>query len=129
MLFLTTSITPDSTHYKVAEVLAGEGIYIALGDEKSLVVAKLGNDTYSIGLGLRLPETWRKENECLISDPKALRRYLLERFSNWSEQHRSLIEHSEGDFHAWPQYSFDPTDLHWRSNPDVTLIGDAAHLT
>ena len=118
-----------STHYRVAELLAGEGIYIALGDEKSLVVAKLGNDTYSIGLGLRLPETWREANEDLIKDPKAMRGFLLERFSSWSDQHRSLIEYSEGGFHAWPQYSFNPAELHWASNPDVTLIGDAAHLT
>ena len=129
MLFLTTSIKPAKAHHAIAASLAGRGIYIALGSEKGIVVAKLGDESYYIGVGLRVPEDWRVRNASLLGNPDALRCELREQFAGWSEKHIDVIKHSEGALHTWPQYSLAPEGLEWESAPGITLIGDAAHLT
>lgn len=103
---------------------------MALGDDKHLIVVKLGNGSYQMGLGLRTPEGWSSENAALIKDSSALRKFLLhDHFADWSQVHTDLIQHSDGDLHAWPLYSVPAESLPWKTVPGVTLIGDAAHLT
>lgn len=103
---------------------------MTLGDEKQILVVKLGGGSYQIAVGLRVPESWTSENAALLRDPSALRQSLLrEDFADWPQVHTDIIRHSDGDFHAWPLYSMPTKSLSWQTVPGVTLIGDAAHLT
>ena len=102
---------------------------MAFGEGKQIVALKLGDDSYYIGVGLRLPQNWSSENAAVLEDPSALRQLLLnDYFANWPQQHTDLIEHSEGDFYAWPLYAMPTESLSWKTVPGVTLIGDAAHV-
>ena len=103
---------------------------MALGDEKQFVVVKLGDGSYQIAVGLRLPEIWASENAALLKDPSALRQSLLrDGFADWPQVHTDMIRHSDGDFRGWPLYAMPTKSLSWQTVPGVTLIGDAAHLT
>ena len=103
---------------------------MVFGDEKQLVVMKLGDGSYYIGVGLRLPESWSSENAALLEDPSALWQSLLrDRFVNWPQVHTDLIKNTEVNFRAWPLYAMPTKSLSWQAVPGVTLIGDAAHVT
>ncbi len=105
-------------------------MYMALGDEKQILVVKLGDGSYQIGAGVRLPENWSSENAALLKDPLALRQSLLrDSFADWPQMHTDLIRHSDRDFRVWPLYSMPVQSLSWQAVAGVTLIGDAAHLT
>jgi 2-polyprenyl-6-methoxyphenol hydroxylase-like FAD-dependent oxidoreductase len=128
--YLTTAIQPENPVYSSAVSLAGKGLYMALGDEKQILVVKLGGGSYQIAVGLCVPESWSSENAALLKDPSALRQSLLrDGFADWPQVHTDIIQHSDGDFRAWPTYSMPTKSLSWQTVPGVTLVGDAAHLT
>lgn len=128
--FLTTTLRPDNPFYPSAVSVAGNGLYLALGEGKQTVVVKLGDGSYQVAVGLRLPEKWTSENASLVADSSALRQWLVsEPFASWSQMHTDMIKHGDGNFRAWPLYSMPAESLSWQTVPGVTLIGDAAHLT
>ena len=103
---------------------------MAVGEGKQIAAQKLGEGSYYIAVGLRLPEHWSSENAALLKDPSALRQSLVhDYFINWPEVHTSLVKYSDGDFRAWPLYAMPTGSLSWQTVPGVTLIGDAAHVT
>jgi 2-polyprenyl-6-methoxyphenol hydroxylase-like FAD-dependent oxidoreductase len=126
----TTHIRPDNPFHSAAASLAGAGNYIALGEGKQLVILKLHDGSYHIGVGLHLPEEWRSDNAALLENPSALREWLVHNsFAEWPKVHTDMIQHSEGDVRAWPLYSMPAESLSWKPHAGVTLIGDAAHAT
>ncbi|KAF2470017.1 putative monooxygenase [Lindgomyces ingoldianus] len=128
--YLTTAIQPESPFHSSVVSLAGNGLYMAIGDGKQIVILKLGDGSYYIGFGLRLPENWSSEQAALIKDSSALRQWLLsDGFADWPEAHTDVIRHSDGDFYVWPLYAMPTESLSWQTVPGVTLIGDAAHVT
>ena len=103
---------------------------MALGDEKQMVVVKLGDGSYQVGVGLLLPENWTFEKASLVADASALRQWLVsDAFASWAQVHTDMIKHSDGNFRAWPLYSMPTESLSWKTVSGVTLVGDAAHLT
>ncbi|KIW99155.1 uncharacterized protein Z519_00818 [Cladophialophora bantiana CBS 173.52] len=128
--YLTTTIDQQNPFHSIAVSLVGKGNYIAFGGGKQIVSLKLGDGSYYVGVGLRLPEEWSAENAAVLEDPKAIRRLLLnDYFADWPKMHTDLIEHSDGTFYAWPLYAMPTESLPWRTVPGVTLIGDAAHAS
>ncbi|KAL9089770.1 MAG: hypothetical protein Q9165_005564 [Trypethelium subeluteriae] len=128
--YLTTSIKVGNPLHAHAASLAGRGNYLAVGGEKQIATQKLGDDSYYVAIGLRLPENWSRENSALLEDSSSLRQSLLnEYFADWPQVHTNLIKHSEGDFHAWPLNAMPVDSLSWEAVPGVTLIGDAAHVS
>ena len=100
-----------------------------MGEGKQIVVVKLGDGSYYLGLGLHLPENWTSEQAALIEDSSALREKLLTDFADWSLSYKELIRHSDRDFYVWPLHAMPTESLSWKTVPGFTLIGDAAHVT
>lgn len=128
--YFTTTIPLDSPCHSWAVALAGNGLYIALGNGKQTIVVKLSDGSYHASVGFRVPENWRLENDELVKNPTALREWLLrDVMTDNAEQHKRLFESGTGGFHIWPLYTMPAESLSWKSTPGVTLVGDAAHLT
>ena len=126
--FLAAAISPENPTYSSVASLVGPGAYIAAEAGKQILAQGLGDGSYNIYAGLCLPEHWGKENP-LVADSSQLRQSLLQtEFADWAPVNTDLIKRSDGDFHPWPLYAMPPGALSWESVPDVTLIGDAAHV-
>ncbi|KAF2864524.1 FAD/NAD(P)-binding domain-containing protein [Piedraia hortae CBS 480.64] len=97
----------------VAEVLAGQGTYMALAGGRVLVVQANSGGAYFVYLGMRV-----EEGGMLRKDV----------FGGWDGKLKGIVEGLEG-FKTWGLYSL-PTDaLPWRRTKGITLIGDAAHVS
>ena len=127
---LTSNVSPASPFYAEVEKLAGTGNYMAFGEGKMVSAMRLGDASYFVACGLKLPEDWNREHAELLRDPAALKKLLLEKhLTNWTPPHKDIVQHSDGDFFIWSLYGVPADSVPWNSVPGVTLVGDAAHLT
>ncbi|ANN14252.1 FAD-dependent oxidoreductase [Amycolatopsis orientalis] len=117
----------DRTHPDLA-AMVGRGTYWALGDGKSLAAQRNGDGTVRVSLSFYgTDEEWFATSGIPLDEPAAARAWLIERLSGWDARFTALIEACD-DVVVPRSITALPVGLTWPSAPDVTLIGDAAHL-
>jgi len=112
------------------EAMAGQGAMIIMGDGKHMFNSRQGDGHYRIDIGLLGTEEFAA-NPFDSSNHAAVKEFLLreENFGKYSPAMQEVISQSDGPFRPWVMY-YMPTDrLNWEASSDVTLIGDAAHVT
>jgi 2-polyprenyl-6-methoxyphenol hydroxylase-like FAD-dependent oxidoreductase len=105
----------DRRHPDLAE-LVGPGNLWCVGASQLLAAQRLGDG--SLRVGISLPAGERSVDS---------KRALLKIFGDWHPRLTALIEAGDGVPVA-RQIEAMPTGTRWVGRPDVTLIGDAAHL-
>ncbi|MGA6168276.1 FAD-dependent oxidoreductase [Amycolatopsis magusensis] len=117
----------DRTYPDLAEMV-GRGNYWVLGDGKSLAAQRNGDGRVRIGLNFyRTGEDFFATSGIPFDDPAAARARLIELFDGWDARFTALIAACD-DTVAPRALTTLPIGLTWPSAPDVTLVGDAAHL-
>ncbi|MEU6275685.1 FAD-dependent monooxygenase [Streptomyces populi] len=117
----------DRTHPDLA-AMVGRGTYWALGDGLSLAAQRNGDGRVRIGLGFyNTAEDWFATSGIPFDDPAAARARLIELLPGWDPRFIALIEACD-DTIVPRSITTLPVGLTWPSMPDVTLVGDAAHL-
>ncbi|EME56653.1 FAD-dependent oxidoreductase [Amycolatopsis decaplanina] len=117
----------DRTHPDLA-AMVGRGNYWVLGDGKSLAAQRNGDGRVRIGLGFyNTAEDWFETSGIPFDDPAAARARLIELLSGWDPRFIALIEACDDLVVPRPITAL-PLGLTWEPAPDVTLLGDAAHL-
>jgi 2-polyprenyl-6-methoxyphenol hydroxylase-like FAD-dependent oxidoreductase len=116
----------DRKHPDLARFV-GPGSILALGDNMGLMAQRNANAHIRIYAALRVAENWTENCGFEFSDPAAVRVALLSRFQGWSDRLLDLLRDSDAIFQPWPLFTF-PPEQSWRRQPDVTLLGDAAHM-
>ncbi|MGW4828518.1 FAD-dependent oxidoreductase [Amycolatopsis japonica] len=117
----------DRTHPDLA-AMVGRGTYWVLGDGKSLAAQRNGDGTVRVGLSFYgTAEDWFATNGMPLDDPAAARTWLIGRLDGWDARFTALIAACD-DVVVPRSISSLPVGLTWPSAPDVTLVGDAAHL-
>ncbi|MET0234414.1 MAG: FAD-dependent monooxygenase [Kibdelosporangium sp.] len=117
----------DRTHPDLA-AMVGRGNYWVLGKEKSLVAQRNGDGRVRIGISFyNTAEDWFATSGIPLDNPAAARAWLIEELAGWHPRFTALI--AACDDTVMPRsITTLPVGLTWPSKPDVTLIGDAAHL-
>lgn len=117
----------DRTHPDLA-AMVGRGNYWVLGDGQSLAAQRNGDGRVRVGLNFyRTGEDWFADSGIPFDDPPAARARLIELFAGWDPRITALIAACD-DTIAPRTITTLPVGLTWPSRPDVTLVGDAAHL-
>ncbi|MFE6610089.1 FAD-dependent oxidoreductase [Amycolatopsis sp. NPDC057786] len=117
----------DRTHPDLA-AMVGRGTYWALGDGKSLAAQRNGDGTVRVGLTFYgTGEDWFATAGMPLDDPAAARAWLIGELDGWDARFTALIAACD-DAVVPRSIAALPVGLTWRSAPDVTLVGDAAHL-
>ncbi|BCJ48421.1 FAD-dependent oxidoreductase [Actinoplanes ianthinogenes] len=108
----------DRRHPELAE-LVGPGNLWCMGVRRILAAQRLADG--SIRVGISLPPD--------VGDPESLRHKdaVLAMFEGWDPRLTALITAGDGP-PAPRRIEAMPTGTQWAHRPDVTLIGDAAHL-
>lgn len=102
-----------------------------MGNGKHMFNSRQRDGHYRIDVGLHKPENFPATAGIDFDNHEAVKNLLLkdEYFGSYAPELKDIIRHSEGPFRPWLMYHM-PTDrLNWSASEDVTLIGDAAHVT
>ncbi|WP_232661283.1 FAD-dependent oxidoreductase [Pseudonocardia sp. TRM90224] len=117
----------DRTHPDLA-AMVGRGSYWVLGDGKSLAAQRNGDGRVRIGISFyNTAEDWFATSGIPFDDPATARARLIDMLPGWHPRFTALIAASDDMIRLWPISTL-PIGLTWPSRPDVTLVGDAAHL-
>lgn len=108
--------------------MVGRGNYWVLGNGMSLAAQRNGDGRVRIGLSFyNTAEDWFATSGIPFDDPAAARARLIDLLPGWDPRFTALIAACDDTIQARSITSL-PVGLTWPSKPDVTLVGDAAHL-
>ncbi|MEU8721731.1 FAD-dependent monooxygenase [Streptomyces antimycoticus] len=117
----------DRTHPDLA-AMVGRGNYWVLGNGLSLAAQRNGDGRVRIGLSFyNTAEDWFATSGIPFDDPAAARARLIDLLAGWDSRFTALIAACD-DTVVPRSITTLPVGLTWPSTPDVTLLGDAAHL-
>ncbi|MDI3321859.1 FAD-dependent oxidoreductase [Pinibacter soli] len=138
---LITSIKPFFTGYTIVEGavynsataapymhnLLNGGKIFAFGNSKSLIVSSKGDGSLVFYTGCKTDEDWVRKSGIDFSDKSQVIAWFKKEFSDWDNTWLELFEKAEPAFIPRPQYCM-PLDQTWQALPNLTMLGDAAHL-
>jgi 2-polyprenyl-6-methoxyphenol hydroxylase-like FAD-dependent oxidoreductase len=111
---------------RVHELLNGGKIF-AMGDEKSLIVSSKGDGSLVFYTSWKANELWPQESGIDFSDKASVIDWFKAAYIGWDSLFYELFENAAVPFVPRPQYCM-PLDQTWEALPNLTLLGDAAHL-
>lgn len=107
--------------------LLRNGKLFAMGDDKSLIVSSKGDGSVVFYTGCKTDEHWSRDCGIDFSDKTQVLAWFKATFTGWSNIWDELFENASSHFIPRPQYCM-PLDQTWDALPDLTMLGDAAHL-
>lgn len=111
---------------KIHQLLNGGKIF-AMGDEKSLIVGSKGDGSLVFYPGFKSDENWVRECGIDFSDKAQVLAWFKAEYAGWDSIWDELFENASTSFIPRPQYCM-PLDQCWEAQPNLTMLGDAAHL-
>jgi 2-polyprenyl-6-methoxyphenol hydroxylase-like FAD-dependent oxidoreductase len=114
----------SAEHHPAVDALVGRGKMFAVGENRALIGQRNGAGHIRGYAALRIDEAVSRQWAAL--PVASLRRRVRAAFDGWAPSLIGLVD--DGDIlGVRPMYAL-PVDHRWASRPDVTLLGDAAHL-
>ena len=107
--------------------LLGGGKIFALDEEKTLIVSAKGDGSLSFYAGYKTDEDWVRASGIDFSDRGQVLGWFKQEFASWNEIWLELFEQAALPLIPRPQYCM-PLDQRWDTLPNLTMLGDAAHL-
>lgn len=108
------------------ELLQGGKVF-ALGNSRSLILSAKGDGSLVFYTGHRADENWSRDGGVDFADREQVLAWFRKEFKGWSAEWESLFRNAALPFVPRPQYCTPPHQS-WEAQPNLTLIGDAAHL-
>ncbi|MEU7141489.1 NAD(P)/FAD-dependent oxidoreductase [Nocardia sp. NPDC046473] len=117
----------DTKHPDIAAIVGNGHMFSTDGAGRAVIVQRNSNGVVRGYVAFRAELDWYVTAGVDVTDPAAVRSYLVREFSEWSPIMRPLITDNDGDYIQRSFWAL-PAPLTWNHTPGVTLIGDAAHL-
>jgi len=108
--------------------LTNGGKVFALWNNKTIFLSAKGEGSLSFYTSTKETEDWAKSSGIDFTNKAHVFTWFKQRFSDWSNDWHEIFLTDESYFVVRPQYHF-PADQSWKSVPNLTMIGDAAHVT
>ncbi len=121
MVYDSATATPE-----IHQLLNGGKIF-AMNDNKSIIVSSKGDGSLVFYTGCRKDENWWQKSGIDFKNKEQVLSWFKEEYTGWSPLWLKLFEQATMPFVPRPQYCM-PLDQHWDSLPNLTMLGDAAHL-
>jgi 2-polyprenyl-6-methoxyphenol hydroxylase-like FAD-dependent oxidoreductase len=107
--------------------LLNGGKIFAFGDSKSLIVSAKGDGSLVFYPSFNIDEKWVKQSGLDFNDKGQITDWFKCAYTGWDTVWLELFENSTGQFIPRPLYCM-PFDQTWEAQPNLTMLGDAAHL-
>jgi 2-polyprenyl-6-methoxyphenol hydroxylase-like FAD-dependent oxidoreductase len=111
---------------KIHKLLNGGKIF-AMGDEKILIVSSKGDGSLMFYTGCKAAEYWGRDSGIDFGDKIQVIEWFKTTYAGWDSIWLELFENASAGFVLRPQYCM-PLDQTWEALPNLTMLGDAAHL-
>ena len=121
------NVSDSATATPEIHCLLNGGKIFALGDGKTLFVISKGDGSLAFYTGHRADEYWFRDSNIDFLSRSDVLRWFRSEFSGWGSLWDTLFANADPPFIPRPQYSM-PLDQAWDARPDMTMIGDAAHV-
>nr|WP_295928201.1 NAD(P)/FAD-dependent oxidoreductase [uncultured Dyadobacter sp.] len=103
------------------------GKIFTIGDSKTLIISSKGDGSLVFYTGCNTAEEWVRECGVDFSDKAQVVSWFRKEFAEWNSIWVEMFEKAEPVFTPRPQY-YMPLDQDWEPLPDLTMLGDAAHV-
>jgi 2-polyprenyl-6-methoxyphenol hydroxylase-like FAD-dependent oxidoreductase len=110
----------------IHELLKGGKIF-AFGYAHVLVVSSKGSGDLTFYPSFRADENWVQNNGLNYSDKVQVLAWFKNEFAEWSHIWHELFENAVTPFIPRPVICM-PLDQNWETLPNLTMLGDAAHV-
>jgi len=110
----------------ISSLLKG-GKLMAFGKGRDLLMGQKENDEIGFYASFPSEENWHKTNGLDYHDNGSILDWFKKDYPGWSTDWYELFEKANTPFIPRPIYCA-PLDQVWEAQPDLTLIGDAAHV-
>lgn len=117
----------SKTAAPIMHKLLNGGKIFAMGDEKTLIISSKGDGSLVFYTGCKTAEDWVRTSRIDFSDKAQVLAWFQREFTGWASIWLELIENADSTFIPRPQYCM-PLDQTWDALPNLTMLGDAAHL-
>ena len=115
---------PETTVPNIHKLLNG-GKIMAFGGEKCFTVASKGDGSLAFYLSYKADESQLKKLN--LTDKTQMLSWFKNDFAEWSNVWHELFKNAEMPFMPIPIYCM-PLNQTWEALPNLTMLGDAAHL-
>ena len=102
------------------------GSLTALENGQTISFLTKGDGALNFWVWVKKPEDWLATSGITWSDQVAVAAWFTQEFSTWSPKWQDLFANEALTVVPRPSYYF-PLDQPWPSQPNLTLLGDAAH--
>jgi 2-polyprenyl-6-methoxyphenol hydroxylase-like FAD-dependent oxidoreductase len=103
------------------------GKIMAFGHAKCLLGGQKGDGDLGFYASFKPGENWATNSGVDLSDKTQLLAWFKKEYSGWSSSWYELFENAAAPVIPRPIYCM-PLDQTWEALPDVTMLGDAAHV-
>lgn len=103
------------------------GKIMAFGNQKDVLMGQKGNGEIGFYASFKADETWASTNGLNYDDKSQMLTWFKQEYPEWSATWHELFEGASTPFIPRPIYCM-PLDQSWKTLPNLTLLGDAAHV-
>ncbi len=109
------------------DALLNGGKIMAFGNKKDILMGQKGNGEIGFYVSFKTNENWAANNGLDYSDKTQLLAWFKKEYSGWSSIWYELFENAATPFVPRPIYCM-PLNQTWKALPNLTMLGDAAHV-
>jgi 2-polyprenyl-6-methoxyphenol hydroxylase-like FAD-dependent oxidoreductase len=110
----------------IHQLLKGGKIYVHT-DGKFVHLSSKGDGSLDFYISCKMDENWVKNSGIDFSDKAQVLTWFKKEFAGWDTIWLELVENVSLPLLLRPQYCM-PLDQNWDAQPNITLLGDAAHI-
>lgn len=110
----------------ISSILRG-GKIMAFGNEQNILMGQKANNEVGFYASFKAAENWAATCGLNFSDKAQVLEWFKKEYSEWSTVWHELFENVATPFIPRPIYCM-PLDKTWQALPNLTLLGDAAHV-
>ncbi len=114
------------TASKIAALLEG-GKIMAFGKGQNILMGQKGNGEIGFYASFKTHENWAADSSLDFNNRTRVMEWFKANYPEWHDGWYALFENATVPFIPRPIYCM-PLDQHWEAQPNVTMLGDAAHV-
>ncbi|RZL56767.1 MAG: FAD-dependent monooxygenase, partial [Pedobacter sp.] len=116
----------EKTAPKIHKLLRG-GKIMAFGNQKDILMGQKANGEIGFYTSFKAQENWATNNGLNYTDKNQMLAWFNTSYPEWGKIWDELFKNANTPFIPRPIYCM-PLAQHWEALPNLTIIGDAAHV-